>query len=164
MKHELFHKCVWILHLSKVSYAVRLIVYRTERELRDEHGYSWDTHLYGVFIWSPKGRRLGKAIWLGALVVALETADIDTLVHEICHLGQRMHRVGQTQEECAHACGRLAAAVWEELRRLGLEVRPSNTAATDIQRYDDAWDPCRRNRLLGLFPDDPEVEAGDALD
>ena len=164
MRYEPVHKCVWVVRLPRISYAVRLLIYRCEEELRAEHGDSWDAYLYGVFCWSPKGRRLGNAHWLGAIAVALDTADCDTLVHELCHVAQRMQRAGHTQEVCAHACGRLAAAVLEECRRLGIEVRPSNSTPTDIQRYDDAWDPCRRNWLLRLFPDDPELEAGDALD
>ena len=41
MRQEPMHKCVWILHLPKVSYAVRLLVYRNQQDLQDEYGHAW---------------------------------------------------------------------------------------------------------------------------
>ena len=117
-----------------------------------------------MFIWVPKGWRLGKAIWLGAVALSVETADADTIIHEVCHVAQRMAKKGHAREACARACARLGAAVCNEFRRLGIGVRPSNEPPTDLQQFDDVWNLCRRNQLLSLFPGDPEFEIGDALD
>jgi len=157
------HRCVWVLALQKASYAVRLLVYENEVALRRAHGWGV-SYLYGAFVWAPKNRRLGQARWLGSVCLALDNADIDTIFHEVCHVAQRLHQSGHTHEECAHVCGQLGAAVCEEFQQLGIALVPSKDEADILERREDRWDLCHRNQLLGLYPDDPDVEPGDALD
>ena len=164
MRNAPVHRCVWVIEVGTTSYAVRLLVYASEVILHEEFGHGWPAHLHGVFAWAPRGRRLGTATWLGAICVAMDTADIGTLFHEVCHVAQRMQKAGHSREECAQACASLATGVCAEIRTLGIDMFPPKKPVGNMRRFEDRWDLCPRNRVIRLFPNDPEFETGDALD